>query len=86
MASSDEGQVGIRLVAVDLQYAVPDAPLAVPASLNRFGLSEVVNQMLELEKRVPFDFSINGQLIRSSVAKHLAEKGVSKVRQSAEIA
>ncbi len=79
MASSDEGQVGIRLVAVDQQYAVPDAPLAVPASLNRFGLSEVVNQMLELENRVPFDFSINGQLVRSSLSKHLAEKGVSKV-------
>lgn len=86
MASSGDVQVGIRLVAVDQQYAVPDAPLAVPASLNRFGLSEVVNQMLELEKRVPFDFSINGQLIRSSLTKHLAENSVSKVSLLAEIA
>lgn len=80
MAAEQLSQVGVRLVATLDKYAVPETPLAVPANLNRLGLSEVVNQLLSLEKRVPFDFSIQGQLLRSSLAKHLESHSVSAVR------
>ena len=60
------------------EYAVPGIPIAIPARLSRLGLSEVVNTLLEdLDKSVPFDFIIAGDLLRSSVADHLASKGVS---------
>lgn len=59
-------------------YVVPGIPIAIPARLSRLGLSEVVNTLLEdLETPVPFDFIISGDLLRSSVADHLAAKGVS---------
>ena len=57
---------------------MPSIPIAIPARLSRLGLSEVVNTLLEdLKKPVPFDFIISGDLLRSSVADHLAAKGVS---------
>ena len=80
MASEELSQVGVRLVASDPQFAVPETPLAVPAGLNRAGLSEVVNQLLALDKRVPFDFAINGKLLRSALSKHLRTHAVSTVR------
>lgn len=40
-------QVQIRLVTRDTKYSVPDVPLYVPVSLRRYGLSEVVNKLLE---------------------------------------
>ncbi|VVT48801.1 uncharacterized protein SAPINGB_P001958 [Magnusiomyces paraingens] len=44
---SSTAQVQIRLVTRDERYAVPSVPLYVPVSLKRYGLSEVVNKLLE---------------------------------------
>ena len=60
------------------QYVVTSMPIAIPARLSRLGLSEVINTLLEdLETTVPFDFLIAGELLRSSVADHVAAKGMS---------
>ncbi|ODQ67179.1 WD40 repeat-like protein, partial [Nadsonia fulvescens var. elongata DSM 6958] len=37
-------------------------PILVPVSLKRYGLSEVVNHILELEKAIPFDFLITNPI------------------------
>ena len=59
------------------EYVVTSMPIAIPARLSRLGLSEVVNTLLEdLETPVPFDFLIAGELLRSSVADHVAAKGM----------
>ena len=53
-------------------------PIAIPARLSRLGLSEVINTLLEgLEAPVPFDFLIAGDLLRSSVADHIAARDIS---------
>ena len=79
-SSSKQGQekIRIRLWTTHVQYTVTDAPLAVPSKLGRYGLSEVVNHLLGSEDEPqPFDFILNGHLIRGSLKKYLAEQRVS---------
>ncbi|KAJ2000437.1 ribosome biogenesis protein ytm1 [Coemansia thaxteri] len=77
MDTSSGAQIQIRLVAKQLKYAVPDAPIVVPQQLQRYGLSEIVNHLLGNEKPVPFDFLVDGQFLRGTIATYLAEKSLS---------
>lgn len=54
-----------------------DTPLFVPLSLKRYGLSEVVNHLLERDEAVPFDFLIDGHLLRTSLDEYLRQNGLS---------
>lgn len=56
---------------------VPEDQLVLPSSLARYGLSEVVNQLLGLEKPVPFDFLVAGEFLRTDVATYLAARKLS---------
>lgn len=79
-SSSKQGQekVRIRLFTTYAKYRVTDAPLAVPSKLGRYGLSEVVNHLLGSEDEPqPFDFIVNGYLIRGSLKKFIAEQRIS---------
>ena len=58
-------------------YAVPDSPFSIPVKLGRYGLSEVINHLLELESQVPFDFLITGVLLRQSLLKFCQQHKVS---------
>ncbi|KAK7205156.1 WD40-repeat-containing domain protein [Myxozyma melibiosi] len=77
--SSDPGtgQIKITLKTRDESVSVPDVPLFVPLSLKRYGLSEVVNHLLDTEKPIPFDFLINGELLRVSLFDYITSKGLS---------
>lgn len=70
--AAEEAQLTIMLTTrLPEKYRVPAAPLAVPARLTRWGLSEVVNHLLALpEGAVPFDFLCAGVLVRGSLAQH----------------
>lgn len=62
----------------DEQLRILDAPLYVPVSLKRYGLSDLVNQLLEnTEANVPFDFLIDGVLLRTSIEDYLTKNGLS---------
>ncbi|CAI5757289.1 unnamed protein product [Candida verbasci] len=67
----------------DQSLHVSDSPLYVPVSLKRFGLSEIVNHLLsnfkdeDESKPIPFDFLINGQLLRTSIQDYLTKNGLS---------
>ncbi|PRT54865.1 Ribosome biogenesis protein YTM1 [Wickerhamiella sorbophila] len=69
--------VRVRLITRDDSLKVDDSPLYVPVDLKRYGLSEVVNQLLSTETPIPFDFVIDGKLLRSSLDKYLTEQGLS---------
>lgn len=83
--SEDKSQVKIRFFTneEDESLQVSDNPLYVPISLKRFGLSEVVNHLLnkndetEEQKQIPFDFLIDGVLLRSSIQDYLTKNGLS---------
>jgi len=71
-------KVRVRLWTTHARYAVTDAPLAVPVNLGRYGLSEIVNHLLGTEAEPqPFDFIVNGTLVRGSLRKLFAEQRVS---------
>ncbi|GEQ71125.1 hypothetical protein JCM33374_g4806 [Metschnikowia sp. JCM 33374] len=74
-----EAQVKVRFFTKeeDETLHASEAPLFVPTSLKRYGLSEVVNHLLEKEDAVPFDFLIDGVLLRSSLEEYLTKNGLS---------
>jgi ribosome biogenesis protein YTM1 len=71
-----DGKVLVRFVTKNPKIRVPDTPMAVPAKLGRFGLSEVINLLLNNEKPQPFDFLINTEFIRTSIEKHIRKHNV----------
>ncbi|KAH9740333.1 Ribosome biogenesis protein WDR12-like [Citrus sinensis] len=62
---------------------VPSNSIAIPSNLTRFGLSSVVNNLLQAVnpewKSEPFDFLINGELVRMSLEQFLLAKGISAI-------
>eukprot|EP00124_Ichthyophonus_hoferi_P004484 Ihof_evm2s501 gene=Ihof_evmTU2s501 len=79
MELQEEGDVTVQVSFVTKvhKYAVSDAPIGVPIKLRRYALSEIINHLLALDTPVVFDFLIDGQFLRSSIEKHLQEKGLS---------
>lgn len=69
--------VRIRLVTRDDDIKVDESPLYVPIDLKRYGLSEVVNQLLKTPSPIPFDFLIDGKLLRQSLGDYLATSALS---------
>ncbi|KAJ3088374.1 WD repeat-containing protein 12 [Physocladia obscura] len=73
-------QVQIRLTTRQQKYRIgaEDAVLLmVPTHLRRFNLSEIVNHLLNNEKKVPFDFIIAGKFLRSSLSEYLEKHSIS---------
>lgn len=52
-------------------------PLFVPVSLKRFGLSEIVNHLLTTETPVPFEFLIDGTILKTTLQEYLISNGLS---------
>lgn len=72
-------QVRVRFVTDFDEYRIEDTPFALPASLNRAGLSNVINHLLSLtdDDTVEFDFEINRRLVRSKLSTFLKKYSVS---------
>ncbi|KAJ3018791.1 UNVERIFIED_CONTAM: WD repeat-containing protein 12 [Siphonaria sp. JEL0065] len=73
-------QVQIRLSTRQTKYRVgsdESVLLMVPTHLRRFNLSEIVNHLLNEDKKVPFDFIINGKFLRTSLGQYLEKHGIS---------
>ncbi|QLL31006.1 hypothetical protein HG536_0A08210 [Torulaspora globosa] len=77
--AEDKSQVKVKFFTreQDESLHVQDTPIYAPISLKRYGLSEIVNHLLGLEKAVPFDFLIDGELLRTSLQDYLTKKGLS---------
>lgn len=69
--------VRVKLITRDEDVKVDESPLYVPTDLKRYGLSEVVNQLLQNTEPIPFDFLVDGQLLRGSLQSYLASNGMS---------
>ena len=79
MASAGEDvQITCRFVTrLPEKFRIAPTPLAVPGALTRYGLSEVVNHLLALDPPKPFDFLVDGELVRTSLRKLLLRKAIS---------
>ncbi|KAJ4966591.1 hypothetical protein NE237_018440 [Protea cynaroides] len=75
-------RVQVRFVSkLQPPMRVPPSSIAIPSDLNRMGLSGVVNSLLEAGnsnwKTQPFDFLIDGELVRMPLEHFLVAKGIS---------
>jgi ribosome biogenesis protein YTM1 len=78
-AGANSVNIRVRFITKYDQYRISDAPFAVPNHLGRHGLSEVVNHLLGASEDSfqPFDFLIESQLLRTTVAKFLLTRKIS---------
>eukprot|EP01050_Picozoa_sp_SAG11_P015593 SAG11_NODE_2039_length_3892_cov_1.839705_2_plen_437_part_00 len=79
MADADETKLQVRFVSKieDDELVMPSNAFAVPERLTRQGLAEVVNGMLQLEEAQAFDFIINGEFLRCSLASFVKSRHLS---------
>lgn len=52
-------------------------PFFLPVTLRRYGLSEIVNDLLETETPTPFEFIIDGTILSGSLNDYLVKNGLS---------
>ncbi|EEH53022.1 uncharacterized protein MICPUCDRAFT_21888 [Micromonas pusilla CCMP1545] len=77
-STGEETQITCKFVTrLPEKYRISPTPFAVPGKLTRYGLSEVINHLLALDPPKPFDFLVDGELVRTSLEKLLLRKGVS---------
>ncbi|GLT72193.1 hypothetical protein SLA2020_441470 [Shorea laevis] len=81
-AEENSRRVQVRFVTkLKAPLKVPSTSIAIPSNLTRLGLSTVVNNLLQAGnpdwKAEPFDFLIDGELVRMSLETFLLAKGIS---------
>ncbi|KAI0672060.1 WD40 repeat-like protein [Trametes maxima] len=57
-------------------YLLPSQKFMIPASWKRYQLSQLVNKALSLPQPVPFEFLVQGEILRGTLAEWCAEKGI----------
>ena len=68
------------LFTTQTQYPLPSQKFMIPTSWKRYQLSQLVNKALSLDKPVPFDFLVRGEILRSTLNEWCSENGVGEVR------
>lgn len=76
-----EPQLSVRFTTQLEALRVTDAPIQLPIRLSRAGLSEVINHLLTGQDADhvarPFDFLLDGVLVRGPLGQALAKQGLS---------
>jgi len=65
--SGQSAQLPINLFTRSSTDAIPSSTYFLPAQWRRFQLSELINKVLKSPTPVPFDFLINGEVLRTSL-------------------
>ncbi|KAF4678235.1 WD repeat-containing protein 12 [Perkinsus chesapeaki] len=68
---------GVFTTKLPEQYHIPDDPIVLEGSLSRSGLSSMLNDLLSLDEPAVFDFIVNGQFLRTSLADFYSQNGLS---------
>lgn len=69
--------MSVKLFTKVERYQIGTDTISLPARFSRIDLSKLVNETLELEKHIPFDFIINGSLLRTSLSEYMSTNGIS---------
>ncbi|KAG0167953.1 WD repeat-containing protein 12 [Apophysomyces sp. BC1034] len=75
--ATEQEQVQVRFFTQQKKYAINDSAILVPSNFKRYGLSEIVNNLIGHEKPVPFDFLIDGEILRTTISEYLTSKNFS---------
>jgi len=60
-------QIPINLFTRSSTHAIPQSTYLIPSTWRRFQLSELINKVLSLPQAVPFDFLVEGEVLRGSL-------------------
>ena len=60
-------QLPINLFTRSPTHAIPQSTYLIPSTWRRFQLSELINKVLSLPQPVPFDFLVDGEVLRGSL-------------------
>lgn len=76
-------QLPIVLRTTQPTLSIPAVPYLVPTTWRRSHLSTLVNRLLhqgqdEAGSAIPFDFIVDGQLLRTSLGEWLLQKGLTE--------
>ena len=78
MSQQESAQVEVRFTTrLPDTFLIPNDLYVLDAALDRRGLSQLINDLIAHEVKVPFDFLIDGKFLRSSLAHHYEENSVS---------
>ncbi|KAI1783158.1 WD40 repeat-like protein [Ganoderma leucocontextum] len=81
MASASTSELAHPVVfTTQTPYPLPSQKFMIPATWKRYQLSQLVNKALSLPKPVPFEFLVQGEVLRATLAEWCAEKGVGEVQ------
>lgn len=69
--SATPASLPIRLVTQNTKYSIPGDTYLIPAHWKRFQLSQLINKVLALPVAVPFDFVVDGELVRGGLGEWL---------------
>ena len=72
-------QIQVIFKSKSPKYVIPETPILIPVEFARYGLSEIVNHLLNLETPIPFDFLIQGKLLLKSISAYLESHSLSTV-------
>ena len=61
------------------QYPLPAQKFMIPSTWKRYQLSQLINKALSLPKPIPFDFLVQGEILRGSLGDWCTEKGTGVV-------
>jgi NLE (NUC135) domain len=76
-------QMMVRFVtSLPAKLRVAPTPFAIPTRLARRGLSEVINHLLQLDPPHPFEFLVDSDILRTTIAAHLKRTKRSLVSSS----
>ena len=60
-------QLPINLFTRSPSHAIPQSTYLLPSTWRRYQLSELINKVLALPQPVPFDFLVEGEVLRGSL-------------------
>ncbi|KAF2405630.1 microtubule binding protein [Trichodelitschia bisporula] len=72
-------QIRVQFTTRDDSVQLPEdtGPLLLATGLARLSLSRLVNDLLQPEKPIPFEFLVNGRFLRSTIDQFLTDNGLS---------
>lgn len=79
--STEGSKVQVRFTTQQSKYAIADTPIMIPTQFKKSSLSQIINQILDLDKPVKFEFIIEGKFLKGSLQKYLDDNNLSTENQ-----
>jgi len=81
-SKTNEGpKVQVRFTTQQSKYAIADTPIMIPVQFKKSSLSQIINQILDLDTPVKFEFLIDGKFLKGSLKKYLDDNNLSSENQ-----